>query len=107
VCKYILDASHVEFDDSIDLIKLYTLTAKQLNLSPETHTEPIFKQILSGCFSIVGGLSGLRNKHSDAHGKKITNIKPSARHAELAVNIAGATCSFLLQTFEFRQEKIN
>jgi len=106
VCKYILDASQVEFDDSIDLIKLYTLTARQLNLSPETHTEPIFKQILSGCFSIVSGLSGLRNKHSDAHGKKTTNIKPSSRHAKLAVNIAGATCSFLLQTFEFRQESI-
>lgn len=105
VCKYILDSSSIDFDDGIDLLKLYRLTAKQLNLSPEAHTEQVFKQILTGCVSIVEGLGTLRNKHSDAHGKKITNIRPSARHAELAVNISGALCSFLLQTFEFRQLK--
>jgi len=106
VCKYILDSSGVEFDDGIDLLKLYKLTAKQLNLSPEAHTEQVFKQILTGCVSVIEGLGTLRNKHSDAHGKKITNIRPSARHAELAVNISGAVCSFLLQTFEFRQSMV-
>ncbi|AYL95273.1 abortive infection family protein [Mucilaginibacter celer] len=105
VCKYILDKSLVEYDDGMDLPNLYRLTAKQLNLSPEAHTEPIFRQILSGCVSIVTGLGSLRNKHSDAHGKRITNVKPSARHAELAVNISGSVCSFLLQTYEFRREE--
>ena len=103
VCKYILDALMVTYDEGADLPSLYRLTAKQLQLSPEAHTEAIFKQILTGCFNIVTGLGSLRNKHSDAHGKRITNVKPSARHAELAVNISGAVCSFLLQTYEFRQ----
>ncbi len=103
VCKHILDCSKVEYDDTIDLLKLYKLTAKQLNLSPDMHTEPIFKQILSGCFSIIDGLGSLRNKHSDAHGLKANKVKPSIRHAELAVNVSGSICSFLLQTFEYRQ----
>ena len=100
VCKHILDAKSVPYDDSADLPKLYTLTSKQLNLSPSQHTEQIFKQILSGCHSVVEGLGALRNKHSDAHGKGMTATRPAARHAELAVNLAGTMATFLLQTWE-------
>lgn len=34
VCKHILDAAATPYDDSADLPKLYSLAAKQLNLSP-------------------------------------------------------------------------
>lgn len=104
VCKHILDAKSVTYDDNADLPKLYTLTSKQLNLSPSQHTEQIFKQILSGCHSVVEGLGALRNKHSDAHGKGMTATRPAARHAELAVNLAGTMATFLLQTWESRKE---
>ena len=66
VCKHILDAAGVTYDDSADLPKLYALTAKQLNLSPSQHTEQLFKQILGGCQTIVEGLGAMRNRHSDA-----------------------------------------
>lgn len=100
VCKYILDTRNVSFDDSSDLPKLYKLTAGTLNLSPEGHTEQIFKQILSGCTSVIEGLGSLRNKHSDAHGISQRQLKPSSRHAGLAVNLSGSMCTFLLQTLE-------
>eukprot|EP01037_Dinobryon_pediforme_P013139 gene13139-13240_t len=49
-------------------------------------------------------ITSARNKLGDAHGKSKTKVKPSARHAALAVNLAGAMCSFLLQTYDQIQE---
>ena len=98
VCKFILDEKDVKYNDGEDLPKLYKQVSTELNLAPSQHTEQIFKQILSGCISTITGLGSLRNKISDAHGKGKTYVKPSARHAELMVNLAGSLASFLLQT---------
>lgn len=104
VCKHILDAAGATYDDSADMPKLYSLTSKQLNLSPSQHTEQLFKQILGGCQTVVEGIGALRNRHSDAHGKGISGTKPAPRHAELAVNLSGAMATFLLQTWEARKK---
>jgi hypothetical protein len=104
VCKHILDEAHEAYDDSADLPKLYTLTAKQLNLSPSQHTEQLFKQILGGCQSVVQGLGAMRNRHSDAHGKGVSGTTPAPRHAELAVNLSGTMATFLLQTWEVNKK---
>lgn len=105
-CKFILDDLNVTYKSEIDLPKLYKLTAEKLNLGPDQHTEQIFKQILGGCQTVVEGLGALRNKLSDSHGKRKTEIKPSSRHAELAVNLAGTMTTFLLETHEFKSQKI-
>jgi len=104
VCKHILDVAGATYNDSADLPKLYTLTAKLLKLSPSQHTEQLFKQILGGCQTVVEGLGSLRNRHSDAHGKGSSGTKPLPRHAELAVNLSGTMATFLLQTWESRKE---
>lgn len=104
VCKHILDATGSSYDDSADLPKLYSLTAKQLNLSPSQHTGQLFKQILGSCQTVVEGIGALRNRHSDAHGKGSSGVKPAARHAELAVNLSGTMATFLLQTWEARKK---
>jgi len=100
VCKHILDELKVDYDETFELPKLYKLTASKLKLAPEQHNEQIFKQILGGCQAVVEGLGALRNKLSDSHGKKISTVKPTARHATLAVNLAGTMTSFLLETYE-------
>ncbi len=106
VCKHILHAMNVEFNETnIELSELYKLTAKELNLSPEQHSEQIFKQILGGCSGIVNGLGLLRNKHGDAHGAGPKTIKPKPRHAELSVNLAGSMALFLIQTYEAKLEE--
>ncbi len=102
VCKHVLDEARVHYDEKDDLPKLYGLTAELLNLSPSQHTEQIFKQILGGCKSVVEGLGALRNKLSDAHGKGKAAPKPSARHAQLAVNLAGTMATFIVSTWEAR-----
>jgi hypothetical protein len=104
VCKHVLDSTGEPYDDTADLPKLYTMTAKQLNLSPSQHTEQLFKQILGGCQTVVEGLGAMRNRHSDAHGKGVYGTKPAPRHAELAVNLSGTMATFLLQTWEARQK---
>lgn len=73
-CKFILDNLNVEYRDDLELPKLYKLTADKLNLAPDQHTEPIFKQILGGCQTVVEGLGALRNKLSDSHGKKLLKL---------------------------------
>ena len=104
VCKYVLDASGVVYDDAAELPQLYKATANTLNLSPHQHQEQIFKQILGGCQTVVEGLGAMRNKLSDAHGRGRSQVKPVARHAELAVNLAGSMASFIVSTWEARQQ---
>ena len=101
VCKHILDSSDVVYEkDKIELPDLYKLTSKELNIAPSQHTEDIFKQILGGVSSVVNGLGALRNRLGDAHGKGKAQIRPAQRHAQLAVNLAGATALFLIETWQ-------
>jgi hypothetical protein len=104
VCKHILDSSDSPYDDGADLPKLYKLTAEALNLAPSQHTEAVFKQILGGCTAVAEGLGSLRNRLSDAHGKGKVASRPASRHAELAVNLSGALATYLLATWEARNE---
>ncbi|WP_396212760.1 abortive infection family protein [Flavobacterium sp.] len=104
-CKFILDDLKVEYEDDLELPKLYKITSEKLNLAPDQHTEQIFKQILSGCQTVINGLGALRNKLSDSHGKKTISVKPLSRHAELAVNLAGTMTIFLLETYEQKTTK--
>lgn len=104
VCKHILEESGVPYDDSPDITKLYKQTAEHLNLAPSQHTESVFKQILGGCTAVVEGLGSLRNRLSDSHGKGKLGVKPAPRHAELAVNLAGALAVYLLATKNARNE---
>lgn len=69
-------------------------------MTPDSHTELVFKQILGGINSIVLGLASLRNTYGDAHGKSSKSYRPKERHSELAVNLAGSMCVFLYKTFK-------
>lgn len=104
VCKHIIDETPGQsYGDNDDLPKLYAIAAECLNLAPSQHTEKMFKSILGNCQSIVGNLAGLRNKLGDSHGQGKRHVKPQARHAELAVNLAGSMAMFLVSTWEARK----
>ena len=98
VCKHILDERGQEYKPDSDLPGLYKMAAKTLNIAPSQHSESIFQQILGGCTAVVEGLGAMRNRLSDAHGQGKKPIKPAPRHAELAVNLAGAMATFLVAT---------
>lgn len=103
--KHILDTIGEPYESKDDLTDLYKKVSKKFNLSPEGHNEQIFKQILSGCMTVVGGLATIRNAYGDAHGKGTKNISPEPRHADLAINLSGSVCTFLLATMRnFQRE---
>jgi CHC2 zinc finger/Abortive infection C-terminus len=103
VSKRILDASDTPYSDNDDLPKLYHAAAELLTLAPNQHTQPIFKAILGSCQNIVNSLGTLRNKIGDAHGQRGRPVRPSARHAALAVNLAGTVATFLIETYSAQQ----
>jgi hypothetical protein len=105
VCKHVLDKRGVEYADSADLPALMRTTAEELRLAPSQHSEEAFKRILGGAMSVVEGLGSLRNKIGDAHGRGARPVKPSARHAQLAVNMAGAAATFIVETWKARVEE--
>ncbi|EFC54306.1 abortive infection family protein [Enterobacter cancerogenus] len=105
VCKHILDDMNVPYNNkNIEMSELYKLVSKELNLSSDQHSESIFKQILGGCSAVVNGLGTLRNRLGDAHGKNRAAVKPSPRHAELAVNLSGSMALFLISTWQHRKD---
>lgn len=99
-CKAILERQAVPYDDAADLPDLYRAAALTLSLAPEQHHEDLFKRILGGCQTVVNGLGTLRNKLGDAHARSPGAGRPSARHAALAVTLAGGMAMFLVETFE-------
>ena len=106
VCKHIVDDPHGTYGENDDLPKLYATAAEHLNLAPSQHTETVFKSILGNCQSIVGNLAALRNRLGDAHGQGRRPVKPQARHAELAVNLAGSMAMFLVSTWIDRKRSV-
>lgn len=65
--------------------------------------------ILGGATTLVNGIGTLRNRLSDAHGQGVSRetrlpVRPSPRHASLAVNTAGAMATFLVETFQERRK---
>lgn len=104
-CKYILDQFGEEYSNRDDLPKLYRKTASLMQLGPEMQNQEVFKQILSGCVSVVNGLASLRNLLGDAHGKSSNYPKPTSRHADLAINFSGTISVFLITTYEEKFRK--
>lgn len=106
VCKRVLDEREVTYGHKDDLPKLYGLAARELNMAPDQHVEEPIRMILGGAMNLVNGIGTLRNRFSDAHapGGKIP-VKPSARHAALAVNMAGAMATFMIETFVQQEGK--
>ena len=107
VFKWILDEAGESWQEVEDLPVLYRRLAKVLKLAPDDHTEQVFKQILGSCQSIVESLGALRNKLSDAHSPGPKRARPQARHAELAVNLAGTMATFIVATWEARRIEKN
>lgn len=104
-CKHILDDSGVLYADKDDAPTLYKKVSKELNLSPDQHTEQVFKQVLSGASNVIGGMASVANEYGDRHGGGKSKGKPSPRHARLVVNLAGSVTAFLVDTWSERKQQ--
>jgi hypothetical protein len=104
VCKHVLDERDITYSETLDLPVLVKMTAEQLNLAPTHHSETAFKRILVGAASVIEGLGSLRSRIDEAHGHGRRPARPVARHAQLAVGMAGAAATFIIETWEARVE---
>lgn len=104
VTKRILDETGQPYSTKDDLPKLYRAAAETLNLAPDQYSQVAIKAILGGAITLVNGIGTLRNKLSDSHGRGGPPVRPSPRHASLAVNTAGAIATFLVETFNERKD---
>lgn len=103
VIKLILEDLSINYSEKDDLPKLYVKVSKSLNIAPSQHSEDAFRSILGSATNLVNGIGTLRNRLSDAHGHgRRLPVRPSVRHAELTVNLAGAVAMFLVKTHNER-----
>lgn len=103
VCLFILESKQNqkhEYDGN--LIKLYKTVATILRMSPGDYEDENLRQILSGVFSIINGVSGLRNSYSDSHGSSPSKqgYKIDERHAILTVNLSKSITEYLFLCYE-------
>jgi HEPN domain-containing protein len=102
--KQLLRKTGTAFNESEgDIRALYKLVASPLHLAPKGESlENHLKAILEGLQRQIGGLYEIANKTSDRHARR---YNPAPRHARLAVNSAFTLCEFLLESFEYQQQK--
>lgn len=103
ICLFILETKTEEKHEyDGNLFKLYKNVAFLLKMSPANHENEHLKQILSGVFSIINGVSGLRNSYSDSHGNgpSKSSYKIDERHAVFTVNLAKTVSEYLFLSFE-------
>jgi hypothetical protein len=103
ICLFILESKTKEKHEyDGNLIKLYKTVASILRMSPGDYDDENLKQILSGVFSIINGVSGLRNAYGDSHGSSPSKetYKIDERHAILTVNLARTITEYLFLSYE-------
>jgi hypothetical protein len=96
VMKHILSERGVQYDENADLPGLYKAIANTLSLAPSKQADAAFREMCSGCFSVIKGLGATRSKASDAHGRSPGVPGPKPHHAALVVNFAGSMAAFLV-----------
>ncbi len=101
ICLYIYDKKKGDYDYKGNLMRLYKGVSELLNMTPADYPDGNLKQILSGVFSIINGVSGLRNDFSDAHGSSPSKTyKIDERHAILTVNLSKTIAEYLYLSYK-------
>jgi len=105
VCKCVLDELGKPYPTNKDIKGLVTEVAKHLKLSPgrddlPKEWEQDIRQVLSGLFSVVGGIGALRTHAGDAHGKGKKAVAVDPRIARLAIHAASTVSLFYIETWQ-------
>jgi len=105
VCKFYLTRTNIPMPKDQSISPLWNATAKGLGLDPARMEDNDLKKILSGLYSIAGGIGAFRTHAGGAHGRtepeqgqKQYRVKP--RHARLSVHSAHTLALFILETWD-------
>lgn len=102
-CHSILEARAVQPEPSISLPKLVVLTQKTLQIAPKVVNATIpqadeVKRLLGSLTNTVISLAELRNSYGSGHGKSMSYVALSPRHARLAAGAALSVVEYLWDT---------
>lgn len=97
VCHHILTSRGVSLPADKAIKGLLRPTLRLLHLAPEELASEDLRQMASGVISIVSGLGALRTHEGTAHGQRPGSRAPTQVEARFAVNLAGATSTFLME----------
>lgn len=100
VSKHILDKNGKTYSGSDKFNKLLHQALESLSLAPAQQSSDLLRGFMGSCENVVNQIATIRNRMGDAHGKGHAGEVPTALHAELAVNIAGAMATFLINSWE-------
>jgi hypothetical protein len=104
MCRRVLYDAGASYGRKDELPKLYGRAAKALKIGPSHRARKAMRPVFEGCTDVVLGLLTLPAGDRDSPrrgGKK--PIRAAPRHAQLAVNLAGALALFLAETWEARR----
>lgn len=99
-CKTILIQTNNSIPRNADLPTLYNLASKALSMAAVQQSKQSYKALFGAVHTIVQSVGELRNLSGDAHGCQCHLYSSSAAEAELAVNLTGTVCLYLISTLE-------
>lgn len=105
--KFVLHDMGRLYPSNQDMRGLSKAVHLSLDISPDKEADEDFRALFQGAITITQSLGSIRTKIGDAHGASPTRGDPIERHARLAVNIAGAVCFFLLETYNEKKSKLS
>lgn len=103
--KFVLHDMGKSYPANQDMRGLSKAVHPLLDISPDEEADDYFRALFQGVITITQSLGSIRTKIGDAHGASPTRGDPIERHARLAVNIAGAVCFFLVETYNEKKSK--
>ena len=99
-CRQVLDRTSHEISPSADLATLYNHASQALSVASSQQTQQTYKALFGAIYTIVQSVGELDNASGDAQGKPSHAYVSSISEAELAVNLTGTVCIFLLSALE-------
>jgi hypothetical protein len=86
-----------------NLINIFKDLKKCLNMTiDENKNQQFLIEIIQGMTTTIQGIAALTNRASDRHHRI---YKPQKHHAKLAVNCTFSFCDFILESFQYQQNK--
>lgn len=98
ICKTHIENENLNMPQEQDLRSLWQIVSDDLGFEPSKLQDENLKQIASGMFAIIDGLSALKAYNGSSDMESETIYKPTPGHARFAVNAAHSLALFLLGT---------
>lgn len=93
---YVIEQKGEQPSESGDIGKLFNQVKSLYNMHQDKDLDKRINGLLSGLEKIVGAISEMRNKGSDAHGVGAKRINIDEHHARLFVNSSMTMADFIL-----------